>query len=109
MSEFYDEIVFHEPSQLMQQMLNSIQPVTSGSWVHETDCKLLSYSFLKHFLFILLKLILVEDKKIKSLEHILETRKKVKSEIAQLKQKLQQTRDKIAEYKEMAAANNPQQ
>lgn len=38
-SEFYDEIVFHEPSQLMQQMLNTIQPVTSGSWVHETDCK----------------------------------------------------------------------
>lgn len=40
-SEFYDEIVFHEPSQLMQQMLNTIQPVTSTSWVHETDCKFL--------------------------------------------------------------------
>lgn len=53
--------------------------------------------------------ILVEDKKIKSLDYILETRKKVKNEIAQLKQKLQQTRDKIAEYKELTAANNPQQ
>ena len=41
-SEFYDEIVFYEPSQLMQQMLNTIQPVASGSWTHDTDCKLLN-------------------------------------------------------------------
>lgn len=40
-SEFYDEIVFYEPSQLMQQMLNTIQPVSSGSWAHDTDCKFL--------------------------------------------------------------------
>lgn len=39
-SEFYDEIVFQEPSQLMQQMLNTIQPVTTGSWAHDTDCKI---------------------------------------------------------------------
>jgi YEATS domain-containing protein 4 len=38
-SEFYDEIVFHEPSQMMQQMLNTVQPVTGGSWSHDTDCK----------------------------------------------------------------------
>lgn len=42
----------------------------------------------------------VEEKKVKSLEHILETRKKVKLEIAQLKEKLQQTREKIAEFKD---------
>jgi hypothetical protein len=52
---------------------------------------------------------LVEDKKIKSLDHILETRKKVKAEIAQLKEKLQQTREKITEYKENAAINTQQQ
>lgn len=46
-SEFYDEIVFYEPSQLMQQMLNTIQPVTNGSWVHDTDCKTLN-SFQSH-------------------------------------------------------------
>lgn len=45
----------------------------------------------------------VEDKKVKSLEHILETRKKVKAEIAQLKEKLQTTREKIAEYKDVAS------
>ena len=51
-SEFYDEIVFYEPSQLMQQMLNTIQPVTSGNWAHDTDCKLrfISYQFLFIFL-----------------------------------------------------------
>lgn len=108
MSEFYDEIVFYEPSQLMQQMLNTIQPVTNGSWNHETDCKIKWLNFQGIFLNFLSR-ITVEDKKIKSLDHILETRKKVKSEIAQLKQKLQQTRDKISEYKEVAAANNPQQ
>lgn len=45
----------------------------------------------------------------KSLEHILETRKKVKAEIAQLKEKLQQTREKIAEYKDLVASQIPQQ
>jgi hypothetical protein len=49
----------------------------------------------------------VEEKKVKSLDHILDTRKKVKSEIAQLKEKLQQTRDKIAQFKELN--QNPQQ
>lgn len=53
--------------------------------------------------------LLVEEKKIKSLDHILETRKKVKSEIALLKEKLQQTREKIAEYKGAASALNPPQ
>ncbi|KAG5674246.1 hypothetical protein PVAND_004226 [Polypedilum vanderplanki] len=88
-SEFYDEIVFHEPSQLMQQMLNTIQPViTAGTWSHDTD---------------------FEDKKVKCLEHIQETRKKVKDEIAQLKEKLQQTRDKITEFKElMGTEKKPQ-
>lgn len=51
----------------------------------------------------------VEEKKVKSLEHILETRKKVKTEITQLKEKLQQTREKIAEYKDVVAAHNPSQ
>lgn len=38
-SEYYDEIVFQEPTQLMQQLLNNVQPISSGSWSHETDCK----------------------------------------------------------------------
>lgn len=52
--------------------------------------------------------ITVEEKKVKSLEHIIETKAKVKNEINALKDKLQQTREKIAEFKEIAAAQQPQ-
>lgn len=50
----------------------------------------------------------VEEKKVKSLEHIQDTRSQVRTEISQLKEKLQQTRDKIAEFKENAAQNTQQ-
>ena len=50
----------------------------------------------------------VEEKKVKTLEHIQETRIKVKAEIAQLKEKLQQTREKIAEYKEAMGTEKKQ-
>lgn len=51
---------------------------------------------------------LVEEKKVKTLDHIQETRNKVKGEIARLKEKLQETRDKITEYKKIMSAQNPQ-
>lgn len=51
----------------------------------------------------------VEEKKVKSLEHIVETRQKVKTEIATLKEKLQKTREKIAEFKESSAQNSTTQ
>lgn len=38
-SEQYEEIVFQEPTQLMQQLLTNVQPVTGGSWKHDTDCE----------------------------------------------------------------------
>lgn len=38
-SESYEEIVFQEPTQLMQYHLNSPKPVTSDVWVHDTNCK----------------------------------------------------------------------
>lgn len=44
----------------------------------------------------------------KSLEHIVDTRQKVKAEIAALKEKLQKTREKIAEFKENAAQHTTQ-
>lgn len=39
-SENYEEIVFQEPSQMMQQLLTSVKPITHGSWSHDTNCKL---------------------------------------------------------------------
>lgn len=38
-SEFYDEIVFYEPTQLMQEMLNQAQASSNGPLTHDTDCK----------------------------------------------------------------------
>lgn len=38
-SEQYEEIVFQEPTQLMQQYLTNVQPITNGEWEHDTDCK----------------------------------------------------------------------
>lgn len=38
-SESYEEIVFQEPTQLMQLLLNSVKPITNGTWSHDTDCK----------------------------------------------------------------------
>lgn len=39
-SESYEEIVFQEPTQLMQHFLTDIPPLTDGPWKHDTDCKL---------------------------------------------------------------------
>lgn len=38
-SESYEEIVFQEPTQLMQHYLTNIPPVTEAPWKHDTDCK----------------------------------------------------------------------
>lgn len=38
-SEQYEEIVFQEPTQLMQQFLTNVQPITNGEWEHDTDCE----------------------------------------------------------------------
>lgn len=42
-SESYEEIVFQEPTQLMQHYLTNVQPITSGPWKHDTDCKFFIY------------------------------------------------------------------
>lgn len=44
-SESYEEIVFQEPTQLMQHYLNSAQPVTQGQYKHDTDCKFCLFQF----------------------------------------------------------------
>lgn len=39
-SEQYEEIVFQEPTQFMQHCLTNVQPITTGVYKHDTDCKL---------------------------------------------------------------------
>lgn len=87
-SEQYEEIVFQEPTQLMQQLLTNVQPVTTGPWKHDTD---------------------FEEKKVQSLENIIETKAKIKSEITTLKDKLKLARETIAKFKtEMAKVQGQQ-
>lgn len=47
-SESYEEIVFQEPTQLMQYCLNNTKPITQGHHEHDTDCTL-SIFFCSHY------------------------------------------------------------
>lgn len=38
-SEFYEEIVFQEPTALMQQILTSVPQLTTSPIKHDADCK----------------------------------------------------------------------
>ena len=38
-SEFYEEIVFQDPTVLMQRALTTTRQISHGPWKHETDCK----------------------------------------------------------------------
>ncbi|XP_055378672.1 YEATS domain-containing protein 4 [Condylostylus longicornis] len=77
-SEQYEEIVFQEPTQLMQHYLTKVEPVTTGTYKHDTD---------------------FETKKVKTLENIVEVKGKVKNEIAILKDKLKIAREAITKFK----------
>ena len=38
-SEFYEEIVFQEPTAMMQQLLTNIPQLTTSPVKHDSDCK----------------------------------------------------------------------
>ncbi|XP_063531811.1 YEATS domain-containing protein 4 [Cydia strobilella] len=81
-SESYEEIVFQEPTQLMQHLLTTVKPVTNGPWTHDTN---------------------FEEKKEKTLEKIIAAQTKVRSEIAELKEKLQLAKETGAKFKDEIA------
>ncbi|KAJ8722415.1 hypothetical protein PYW07_003595 [Mythimna separata] len=81
-SESYEEIVFQEPTQLMQHLLNSVKPVTNGPWTHDTD---------------------FEDKKDKTLQKIVAAQTKVRTEISDLKDKLHLAKETISKFKDEIA------
>ncbi|KAE8741167.1 hypothetical protein FOCC_FOCC013331 [Frankliniella occidentalis] len=81
-SEFYEEIVFQDPTQYMQHLLTNVQPVTMAPYKHETD---------------------FEEKKVKSYQNILTAKTKIKSEITDVKEKLKKAKEAIAKYKEEIA------
>lgn len=38
-SEFYEEMVFQDPTAFMQHMLTNTRQISGGPWTHDTDCK----------------------------------------------------------------------
>ncbi|KAG8226809.1 hypothetical protein J437_LFUL002855 [Ladona fulva] len=77
-SEFYEEIVFQDPTLQMQSYLSTTHPLTIGPWKHETD---------------------FEEKKEKTLQNILNAKNKIRYEIADLKDRLKLAKETIAKFK----------
>jgi len=82
-SEFYDEVVFHEPTLLMKNLLDNLRPLSTSGYRHEVD---------------------FEEKKRSSLAAVVEGRNKVKSEIKDMREKLKIANDTIAALKEAVAS-----
>lgn len=55
-SESYEEIVFQEPTQLMQHYLTNVQTITNGAYKHDTDCGYFFLIFLFFNKFFLIQL-----------------------------------------------------
>lgn len=55
-SESYEEIVFQEPTQLMQHYLTNVQTITNGAYKHDTDCGYFLLTFLFFIKFFLIQL-----------------------------------------------------
>ena len=81
-SEFYEEIIFQEPSSQMLQVLNETNGTTQSIGRHETD---------------------FEEKKERTLQAIINAKNKVRHEISDLKERLKKSQDTIAKYKEEIA------
>lgn len=104
-SESYEEIVFQEPTQYMQQCLNNSKPLVNGPYTHDTDCKFTDSC--SHFLILrnLKRLIfgyfvfVVEELIARTLENIVDVKGKVKQEITSLKDKLTLARETIGRFK----------
>lgn len=77
-TESYDELIFSEPTMLMQQLLTSSRQLTLGPYKHEFD---------------------FEEKKEKTLQAILSAKNKIRLEVADLKERLKVARETIDKYK----------
>ncbi|CAH1773060.1 unnamed protein product [Owenia fusiformis] len=76
--EFYDEIIFQDPTTMMHQALTTTRPLTLGTYRHETD---------------------VDEKKTKTLEAITSAKSKIRNEISELNERLKQNKEGIAKFR----------
>uniref|UniRef100_A0A1B6D9X6 YEATS domain-containing protein 4 n=2 Tax=Clastoptera arizonana TaxID=38151 RepID=A0A1B6D9X6_9HEMI len=87
-TEFYEEVVFQDPTAYMQQLLMNTHPLTVGQWKHETD---------------------FEEKKEKTLSSITAALNKIRSEISEYKERLKLAEETTSKFRAeiaQAAANN---
>lgn len=77
-SEFYDEIIFQDPTANLLTLLNTTRPMTLGAYKHETDFK---------------------EKQEKTLGTIQMGRNQVQAEITDFKDRLQLAKETIAKFK----------
>lgn len=78
-AEHYDELIFLDPTAMMQQLLISVRPLTLGAHKHETDFAEL------------------EERTMTALQT---ARKKIRFEITELNDRLKQSKDTILHFKE---------
>ncbi|GFG31551.1 hypothetical protein Cfor_00462 [Coptotermes formosanus] len=77
-SEFYEEIVFQDPTVLMQHLLTTTRQLSHGTWKHETD---------------------FEEKKERTLQNILNAKNKIRYEISDLKERVKLAKETIVKFK----------
>ncbi|KAM3673301.1 YEATS domain-containing protein 4 isoform X2 [Ammospiza nelsoni] len=73
-SEFYDEMIFQDPTAMMQQLLTTSRQLTLGAYKHETE---------------------FADLEVKTREKLEAAKKKTSFEIAELKERLKASRETI--------------
>uniref|UniRef100_A0A3P8VF42 YEATS domain containing 4 n=1 Tax=Cynoglossus semilaevis TaxID=244447 RepID=A0A3P8VF42_CYNSE len=77
-SEFYDEMIFQDPTAMMQQLLTTSRQLTLGAYKHETE---------------------FGEQEQKTKEKMESAKKKTSQEIAELKDKLKASRENINHLK----------
>ncbi|XP_071945679.1 YEATS domain-containing protein 4-like [Antedon mediterranea] len=78
-SEHYDEIIFQDPTAMIQQLLTSSRALTLGAHKHETD------------------FVELESKTLNTLQS---ARKKIRSDISELNEQLKKSKEAITKFKD---------
>ncbi|XP_038834119.1 YEATS domain-containing protein 4 isoform X1 [Salvelinus namaycush] len=82
-SEFYDEMIFQDPTAMMQQLLSTSRQLTLGAYKHETECE-------QHTLFPS-----IAELELRTREKLEAAKKKTSQEITDLKDRLKASRETI--------------
>ncbi|XP_040886103.1 YEATS domain-containing protein 4 isoform X1 [Toxotes jaculatrix] len=91
-SEFYDEMIFQDPTAMMQQLLTTSRQLTLGAYKHETECMYthIEHGNTRHK---------VGELEQRTKEKMEAAKKRTSQEIAELKDKLKASRENINHLK----------